>query len=63
MSVIYFTFCWSYFRSKVKWFKGFKQQSHGEEEEIEVGSQELNQVDDLDNSWEPSQDGIISELR
>ena len=63
MSVAHFVFCYRYFRIKVKWFKGRKQHSYGEEEEIEVGSQELNQVDDLDNSWEPSQDGIISELR
>jgi hypothetical protein len=47
----------------VKWFKALKQGSHEEENEIEVGSQGLNQIDDLDNSWEPSQDGIIAELR
>jgi hypothetical protein len=48
----------------VKWFKTLKQGSHEDEkDEIDIGSQELNQVDDLDNSWEPSQDGIIAELR
>ena len=47
----------------MKWFKTLKQGSH-EKDEINNGSQELNQVDDdLDNSWEPSQDGIIAELR
>ena len=63
MSVINFAICWRHFCSKVKWFKALKQGSHEEENEIEVGSQGLNQIDDLDNSWEPSQDGIIAELR
>ena len=46
----------------MKWFKTLKQGGH-EKDEIDNGSQELSQVDDLDNSWEPSQDGIIAELR
>lgn len=48
----------------MKWFKALKHGSQDEEqEEINGGSQELSHSDDLDNSWEPSHDGIIGELR